>query len=79
MVGRLRWGIMGTGGIAAAMTEALRSVGSPVVAVGSERAGVAEHFAHEWSIPRPVDSHRAVAEIDEVDSIEAADEEARHN
>ena len=38
----LRWGIMGTGGIAGAMAGTLRAVGSDIVAVGSGRLGAPE-------------------------------------
>jgi predicted dehydrogenase len=68
----MRWGIMGTGGIAAAMTGVLRSAESRVVAVGSGRADAAASFAAEHDIPTPVDSHRAVADLDDVDIVYVA-------
>lgn len=74
----LRWGVMGSGGIAGAMTGALQSFGSLVVAVGSARPGAAESFAQEWNLPHAVDSHRAVAEIDEVDVVYVATTNDRH-
>lgn len=67
--GPLRWGIMGTGGIAAAMANTLRAVGSPAVAVGSGTSGRASAFAVEHDIARAVDSHCAVAELDDVDIV----------
>jgi predicted dehydrogenase len=68
----LRWGIMGTGGIAGAMTETLHAVGSEVVAVGSARPGAPERFAAQWDIPLAVSSHRAVAEVGDVDIVYVA-------
>jgi predicted dehydrogenase len=67
-----RWGIMGTGGIAVAMTGALRNAGSRVVAVGSGRADGAVAFAEDLAIPIPVDSHGAVAAVQEVDIVYVA-------
>jgi predicted dehydrogenase len=74
-----RWGIMGTGGIAATMTSTLRDLGSPVVAVGSGRPGEAQSFADEWSIATPVDSHAAVADVDAVDVVYVATTNDRHH
>jgi predicted dehydrogenase len=68
----LRWGIMGTGGIAGAMAGTLRAAGSEIVAVGSARPGEPERFASRWDIPLAVGSHRAVAEVDEVDIVYVA-------
>jgi predicted dehydrogenase len=75
----MRWGIMGTGAIAAAMADALGSVGSPVMAVGSARPGAAETFAAEWNIPHALPSHRAVAEHPEVDAVYVATTNDRHH
>ena len=75
---QLRWGIMGTGGIAAAMAGALQDAGSPIVAVGSARPGAAGEFAAEWDIPQAVLSHRAVAEEADVDVVYVATTNDRH-
>jgi len=69
---------MGTGNIAGAMAGVLESVGSPVMAVGSGRPGAPELFAQQWSVPRAVHSHRAVAEIDEIDIVYVATTNDRH-
>jgi len=69
---RLRWGVMGTGGIAGEMAGTLRAVGSDIVTVGSARPGEADRFAARWDIPLAVASHRAVAEVDEVDIVYVA-------
>ena len=48
----LHWGIMGTGGIAAAFAQDLELTGSGVAAaVGSRSAGSAERFADARNIP----------------------------
>lgn len=65
----LRWGIMGTGGIAEAMAATLASAGAPVTVVGSPRSGAAQSFADRFQIEKAVDSHAAVAHADEVDVV----------
>lgn len=74
----LRWGIMGTGGIAAEMAGALRAARSQIVAVGSARPGAASAFAEEWDIPMPVGSHREVADLDDVDIVYVATSSSDH-
>ncbi|MDJ0962533.1 MAG: Gfo/Idh/MocA family oxidoreductase [Acidimicrobiia bacterium] len=74
-----RWGIMGTGGIAATMVSTLQDLGSPVVAVGSQRPDAARSFAETWSIPNAVSSHDAVAEADDVDVVYVATTNDRHH
>ena len=75
----LRWGIMGTGGIAAEMASTLRGHGSPVVAVGSARPGASAAFAAEWDIPDAVGSHTDVAEHPDVDIVYVATTNDRHH
>ena len=65
----LRWGIMGTGGIAGAMVDALHAIGAPVVAVGSASPERSISFAAERGVERAVDTHAAVAELDSVDIV----------
>jgi predicted dehydrogenase len=49
--GRLRWGILGTGGIAHAFVSDLRLTDSGVVgAVGSRSQGSADRFADQFGI-----------------------------
>jgi predicted dehydrogenase len=74
----LRWGIMGTGGIASTMAAALDECGSEVVAVGSPRPGAAAEFAAARGIPISVDSHDGVAALDEVDVVYVATTNDRH-
>ena len=48
----LRWGVIGTGAIAAAWVEDMVMTDSGlVVAVGSRRLETAERFADRWGIP----------------------------
>lgn len=74
----LRWGIMGTGGIAGSMAGALQSIGSPIVAVGSARPGAARGFADEWGIDHALDSHDAVARHPDVDIVYVGTTNDRH-
>ncbi len=76
---KLRWGIMGTGGIAEAMATTLASVGSQVTLVGSPRPGAARAFADRLQIERAVDSHAAVALADEVDVVYVGTTNDRHH
>lgn len=74
----LRWGIMGTGGIAAAMAGALDAAGSPIAAVGSARPGAAATFADRWGIPIVAPDHAGVARVPEVDVVYVATTNDRH-
>src|SRR5450755_1790627 len=57
--GRLRWGILGTGGIAQAFVSDLRLTDSGVVgAVGSRSQGSADRFADQFGIVTPHPMHR---------------------
>ncbi|MDJ0497062.1 MAG: Gfo/Idh/MocA family oxidoreductase [Acidimicrobiia bacterium] len=69
---KLRWGIMGTGGIAESMATTLAANDSTVAVVGSARPGAAQAFADRLQIGRAVDSHAAVAQADEVDVVYVA-------
>ncbi len=74
----LRWGIMGTGHIAASMAQALDDSGSEVVAVGSPRPRAAADFASARGIPIAVDSHADVARLADVDVVYVATTSDRH-
>jgi predicted dehydrogenase len=56
----VRWGVLGTGGIARALTHAIRAEGGEVVAVASGTAARAEAFAHEHGIALALAPHRAL-------------------
>jgi len=69
MTDRLRWGILGTGGIARAFTSDLNLTGFTVSAVGSRTQDAADAFAAQHGIPRPHGSYEALAADPEVDVI----------
>lgn len=66
----VRWGVVGTGGIAAAMVEDLRLLpDAEVVAVGSRRAESATAFAAEHGIARHFASYAEVCQDPEVEAV----------
>lgn len=69
MTDRLRWGILGTGGIARAFTTDLTLTGFTVTAVGSRTQESADAFAATHSIPRAHGSYEALAADPDVDVI----------
>ncbi|HEU5030438.1 MAG TPA: Gfo/Idh/MocA family oxidoreductase [Spirillospora sp.] len=69
----LRWGILGTGGIAAVFTEdVLRLPDHEVVAVGSRSHGTAAAFAERYGVPRAHGSYAELAADDGVDVVYVA-------
>ncbi|WP_284747339.1 Gfo/Idh/MocA family protein [Amycolatopsis sp. RTGN1] len=69
----LRWGIMGTGGIATSFAEDLKLTDSGVVAaVGSRTAESAEAFADRRGIPTRHSSYEALANDPDVDIVYVA-------
>ncbi|AYF98258.1 Gfo/Idh/MocA family protein [Protaetiibacter intestinalis] len=69
MTDRLRWGILGTGGIARAFTNDLNLTGFTVAAVGSRTQESADAFAAAHGIPRAHGSYEALVADPEVDVI----------
>ncbi|QEO08691.1 Gfo/Idh/MocA family protein [Protaetiibacter larvae] len=69
MTERLRWGILGTGGIARTFTADLLLTGFTVSAVGSRTQDAAAAFAAAHGIPRAHGSYEAFAADPEVDAI----------
>ncbi|MCS0499568.1 Gfo/Idh/MocA family protein [Protaetiibacter mangrovi] len=69
MTDRLRWGILGTGGIARSFTSDLDLTGFTVTAVGSRTQESADAFAATHGIPRAHGSYEALAADPEVDAI----------
>jgi predicted dehydrogenase len=69
MTQRLRWGILGTGGIARLFTTDLNLAGFTVAAVGSRTQESADAFAAEHGIPRAHGSYEALVSDPEVDAI----------
>jgi predicted dehydrogenase len=73
MTGEVRFGIVGTGGIAAAFVTDLWAVdGARVVAVGSRSARSAERFAEVHQVPRRHSSYEDLVADDEVDIVYVA-------
>jgi predicted dehydrogenase len=69
----LRWGVLGTGGIASVFTEdVLRLPGHEVAAVGSRSHGTAAAFAERYAIPRAHGSYAELAADDGVDVVYVA-------
>lgn len=65
----LRWGILATGGIAAAFAADLRTAGLDLVAVGSRSQESADAFATRFDIARAHPSYEALVADPEVDII----------
>ncbi len=77
---RLRWGIAGTGKIAAAMTQALRTLpDAEVVAVGSRTRDAADAFAGRWEIPTAHGSYAELFSDDGVDVVYVASPHSHHH
>ena len=77
---RLRWGIAGTGKIAAAMTEALRTLpDAEVVAVGSRTPAVADDFARRFDIPVAHGSYGDLWADDQVEIVYVASPHSHHH
>lgn len=71
--GGLRWGVIGTGGIAHAFVEGLRSTPTAqLTAVGSRTPERAEEFGRAWGIPERHGSYEALAQSPNVDAVYVA-------
>ncbi|MCS5717688.1 Gfo/Idh/MocA family oxidoreductase [Herbiconiux sp. CPCC 205763] len=73
-----RWGILGTGGIAAAMTRDLQLDGHVVAAVGSRTADAAARFAAAHGLERPHGSYEELVTDPEVDVVYVATPHPQH-
>ncbi|WP_020654462.1 Gfo/Idh/MocA family protein [Massilia niastensis] len=70
MTEKVRWGILGTGGIARAFATGLRDTpGAVLAAVGSRTKESALAFAREFDIPASYGSYSELAQAQEVDII----------
>jgi predicted dehydrogenase len=77
--GKVRWGILATGGIAATFTESLLTMpDAEVVAVGSRSPEPAKAFADRYGIPRSYGSWADLAADDEVDVVYVATPHSAH-
>jgi predicted dehydrogenase len=73
MVDRIRWGIAGTGGIAAAFARDLALLpDAEIVAVGSRSQGAADAFADTFGIPHRHVGYEALAADPDVDAVYVA-------
>ncbi len=78
--GQIRWGIASTGNIAAAMTEALKTLpDAEVVAVGSRSQESADEFAGRFSIPHAHGSYADLYADPEVDIVYIASPHSHHH
>jgi predicted dehydrogenase len=68
----IRWGILGTGGIAHSFATDLVATGLTVTAVGSRSQASADRFAEEYGIPTAHASYEALAADPDVDVIYVA-------
>ncbi|MDX6346499.1 MAG: hypothetical protein QOF84_1289 [Streptomyces sp.] len=76
---KIRWGILATGGIAAAFTaDLLELKDAEVVAVASRGAASAEAFAERFGIPRAYGSWTALADDADVDVVYVATPHSAH-
>ena len=78
MTEHLRWGILATGGIAAAFTKDLQVIGAPVTAVGSRTADSARAFAERFGIPHAHGGYEDLVADPEVDAIYVATPHPMH-
>ena len=75
----LRWGILATGGIAAAFAADLRTAGLDLAAVGSRSQESADAFAARFDIARAHGSYEALAADPEIDIIYVATPHPMHH
>ncbi len=75
----LRWGILGTGGIARAFATDLANLRSHrLVAVGSRTADGAQAFGERFAVPHRHASHEALVEDPDVDAVYVATPHTAH-
>lgn len=80
MTGPVRWGVLGTGHIAAAFVADLRLTdSSEVVAVGSRTEASAAQFAEQFHISHPYGSYEALAADPDVDVVYVATPHPMHH
>jgi len=75
----LRWGILGTGWIAAKFTESVKAHTKQVIAaVGSRSKSAGERFAAEWGVADIYDSYEALVAAPDLDVIYVATPHGHH-
>lgn len=78
--GKVRWGILATGSIAATVVKDLKTMpDAEVIAVGSRRPESAKHFADRFEIPRAYGNWSELAADDEVDVVYVATPHSAHH
>ncbi|PYE46320.1 putative dehydrogenase [Rhizobium sp. PP-F2F-G20b] len=76
----LRWGILGSGWIAAKFVESVQAhTRQTIAAVGSRSPEAAERFAATWQVPRAYGSYEALVAADDIDIIYVATPHNRHH
>ena len=75
----IRWGILGTGGIARTFTEDLLFLGHEVAAVGSRAIATAEEFAARHGIARAYGSYAELAADEGIDVVYVATTHNTHH
>jgi predicted dehydrogenase len=76
----IRWGIIGTGGIASAFADDLRLLpDTSVVAVGSRRQETADEFGERFDVPHRYPSYEALVEDPDVDVVYVATPHPGHH
>ncbi len=69
-MGKVRWGIMGAGGISSKFaSDLLQSTEGELLAVASRTPGKAEKFAEEFKAPKAYDSYEAFVADPEIDIV----------
>lgn len=72
-IGTLRWGIVGTGGIANSMAPMIQQAShAEIAAVSSRKLATAKAFADKHSVPRAFDSWAEMCQWDGVDAVYVA-------
>ena len=67
---KIKWGIIGTGRIARAFAEGLKSTNNGELhGIASRNLDSANRFAQEWDISRAFGSYQEMAEADEIDAV----------
>src|SRR5579859_1066165 len=75
----IRWGILGTGAIAATFAEGLAALpDAPLHAVGSRSKAGADSFAREYGVPRAYGSYEELVRDPDVDVVYIATPNSAH-
>ena len=79
MSGVIRWGILGTGGVARQFARGLRLLpAAQLLAVGSRQQATAREFAHQFNVPRAYNSYEDLVEDEDVDVVYIATPNSKH-